>query len=528
MFRLMRSRGKAVAIHLWHVHGVYLDHPVAKTFCPRRARIWVLTAAILASSMGFMDRINISIAMPMLRADLGSTLAEAQWISNSYLLLMSSLILMCAAFGERFGLRRIMGAGVFLFTFGALSCALAAGTAWLIGARVLQGIGAALMVPSSLAIIAKAYPREERGKAIGIWAAASSLLLVVGPVMAGFVITAVGDAGWRILFALNLPLGAAALFILWLRVPADPVGEERHIDLPGGLLATGALFLIAFGLTGSDHATGAQTSGRILLFGGAGALVLAAFIWWESRAREPLVPLALFSNKSFSGANAVTFLNDVAISANLFFLPMAVITGWGETAASVSALFLPLPILLTLMSEPCGQLADRIGPAPLVMLGSVLVAVACAGLAMTAHWHDLWAAALPLMSLMALGQGLLVSPLSTAVMTSEDDRDAIVGSGVNNAISRSAWLLSVAAMGGVAAFVFDMNVVGTPADVLHLSFGAAPETALPSATEAIRVAASDTAYAAIGWITAALVALSAVIAGLTLEWKPRAPVVAPN
>ncbi len=524
MFHQVR-RGGAVGVHLWYHRGAYLDRPREKTFCPRRARAWVLVAAILASSMGFMDRINISLAMPMLRQDLGSTLADAQWIANSYLLLMSSLILMCAAAGERFGLRRVLAAGVLLFTVGALVCALAFNTPSLIAARAVQGIGAALMVPTSLAIVAKAYPKTGRGKAIGIWAAASSVLLVMGPLVGGSVITAIGASGWRLLFGLNLPLGGAALLILWLRVPPDSAGETRYIDLTGGLLATAALFLIAFGLTGANSGAGAQVDGRLLIFTGSGALMLLAFLFREFRAPEPLVPLSLFSNRGFSGANVVTFLNDFAVSANLFFLPMATIAGWGVTAASVSVLFLPLPIMLTLMSEPCGQLADRLGPAPLVGLGSLVVAAACAGLAMTAHDHELWSRTLPLMALMAFGQGLLVSPLSTAVMTSEDDRDAIVGSGVNNAISRSAWLLSVAAMGAIAAIVFRMSVAGSPAAEAGVSFGLAPSTSLPADIDVIRIAASDSAYAAIAWITAALVGLSALVAAATLEWKRRAPTV---
>ena len=522
MFHKVRS-GRAVGVHLWHFHGAYLDRPHEETFCPRRLRVWVLVAAILASAMGFMDRINISLAMPMLRKDLGSSLAAAQWISNSYLLLMSSLILMCAAAGERFGLRQVLLGGVLLFTLGALGCAAAPDTTSLIVARVLQGIGAALMVPTSLAIVAKSYPKSGRGKAIGIWAAASSALLVIGPIMGGSIVTAFGSPGWRLLFALNLPLGAVAFSILWWRVPPDMAGEARQVDLPGGVLATAALFLFAFGLTGTTSQPNNQADWRLPVFAGAGMLVLFCFLFWETRAREPLVPLSLFSNKSFSGANLVTFLNDFAISANLFFLPMAVISGWGETAASVSVLFLPLPIMLTVMSEPCGQLADRMGPGPLVALGSLIVAASCAGLAVTAHSHDLWSRTLPLMVLMALGQGLLVSPLCAAVMTSEDDRDAIVGSGVNNAISRSAWLLSVAAMGGMAAMVFGMNVAGSAAAVPEVSFGLPRPDALSALADAVRVGASDTAYAAIAWVTAALLAASSVVAAMTLEWSWRAP-----
>ena len=291
------------------------------------------------------------------------------------------------------------------------------------------------------------------------------------------------------------------------------------MDFTGGLLATLALFLIAFGITGTSTGSDVQTSSAALPFIGAGGVALVTFVAWEARTPQPLVPLTLFASKGFSGANAVTFLNDFAVSANLFFLPMAAIAGWGETAASVSVLFLPLPILLTVLSEPCGRLADRFGPAPLVVVGSLLVAAACAGLAMSAPSHELWAKTVPLMSLMALGQGVLVSPLSTAAMTSEDDEKAIVGSSINNAISRTAWLLSVAAMGGVAAIVFAMSVAGTPADTAGVSFGLPPAATLSPLADTARIAASDAAYAAIAAVTAALVGLSAAIAAATLKWK---------
>jgi MFS family permease len=518
MLHLVR-RGRAVGIHLWHFHGAYVDRPHQETFCPRRARAWVLLAAILASSMGFMDRINTSIAMPMLREDLAATLADAQWISNSYLLSMSSLILMSAAVGQRFGLRQVLVAGIGLFTAGAVAVALADGVGLLIGVRAVQGIGGALMVPTSLAIIAKAYPKGQRGKAIGIWAAASSILLVVGPLIGGFLVTATGPSGWRVLFALNLPLGGAALLVLLRHVPADDPSEQRGLDIVGGILVTCAMLAIAFALTTLDQTPPGEGRIFLLLCGGAGALLLVGFIVREARAPHPLVPLGLFANKGFSGANAVTFLNDFAISANLFFLPMTVISGWGETAAAASVLFLPLPILLTLMSEPSGQLTDRFGPAPLVALGSLLVACACAGLGATTGRHDLWSTFLPLMCLMAFGQGLLVSPLSTAVMTSEDDKDAIVGSGVNNAISRSAWLLSVAAMGAVASLVFAFHVAGSPAADASVSFGVEPPVALSPEANAIRIAASDHAFSAIAWITAVCAVASALIGAMTLQWK---------
>lgn len=494
------------------------------TFCPRQRRKFVLWAAILASSMGFIDSFVVSIAMPAIRSDLGASLADSQWIYNSYLLMLSSLILIGGAIGDRYGLRLVFGLGIVLFTLASVGCALAPEAFSLIGARTAQGIGAAVMVPGSLAIIAKTYPKAERGRAIGIWAAAASLTMVIGPVLGGFVITTLGEWSWRVLFAINIPLGTLAIGLLWLRVPADPPGEFKRLDLPGGALATVGLFLIAFGLTGQIDAGGNADIGAMALYGGIGVALLAAFIVWEWRFAEPMMPLSLFASRSFSGANALTFFLYFALSSILFFLPMAAISGWGESAAAISWLFVPIAVLLTVMSGPAGRLADRFGPAPLITLGSSLVAAAFAGLALTAHRQNVWFEALPLMTVMGFGMGFVVSPLSTAVMTSVGDEETGVASGINNAISRVAGLVAVAAMGGVAAFVFAAQISGTDAAGAGVSFGAMPEAGTVSeAAEAARIAASNSAFAAVAWVTAALAGLSAVIAWMTLEWRSGRP-----
>src|SRR5688572_10950216 len=195
------------------------------TFCPAERRRYVLVAAILASSMGFIDGSVISIATPAIRADLGASLADAQWISNAYLLLLSSLLLIGGAAGDRFGVRNVFMIGIAAFVAASMVCAIAPDPAFLIYARAVQGFGAAMMVPASLAIIAKAYPREERGKAIGIWAAASSLTTILGPVLGGLVLTWLGDWSWRLVFGINLPLGGIALALLFFFIPSDKPEE---------------------------------------------------------------------------------------------------------------------------------------------------------------------------------------------------------------------------------------------------------------------------------------------------------------
>jgi EmrB/QacA subfamily drug resistance transporter len=472
----------------------------------------VLVTAILASSMGFIDGSVIAIAVPAIRADLGASLADAQWISNSYLLLMSSVLLLGGAAGDRFGLRNVFALGIGLFVAASIVCAIAPDATFLIFARAVQGLGAAFMVPSSLAIIAKAYPKAERGRAIGIWAAASALTTVLGPVLGGLLLTWLGDWSWRLVFAINLPLGGIALALLLGWVPADQPEAGRRLDIVGGLLVTVALLLLAFGLTGDGG--GPPLLSRIVLYCGAGLVLLVIFLVWEARIKTPMLPLRLFRNVAFSGAQGLTFALYFSLSAVMFYLPMALIGGWGVTPV----VMMPLGIALTLLSSLAGTLADRYGPAPPIAAGSLLVALAFALLGLTAPLQNVWLVVLPLMALFGVGMGLVVSPLSTAVMTSVEDSDTGIASGTNNAVSRVAGLIAVAAMGGVVASVFQRSL-GSAAE-LPLFYGLAPAQELPADIEAARLAATNAALAAVAYVTAGLSLLSALIAWFTLEKRP--------
>jgi EmrB/QacA subfamily drug resistance transporter len=484
------------------------------TFCPKELRIYVLLAAILASAMGFIDGAVLSIAIPSLRADLGASFADAQWINNAYLLFLSSLLLLGGAAGDRFGLKRVFALGIVLFVVASIVCAIAPNPLLLIIARAVQGAGAAMMVPGSLAIIAAAYPREERGWAIGIWAAASSLTTILGPILGGLVLTAFGDWSWRLVFAINLPLGGIALALLYLRVPADPPTGDRKLDVLGGVLVSVALLSIAWGLTG-DGSQSVPSVTHMVLYCGMGFVIFAGFLWWETRAKEPMMPLGLFANRSFSGANALTLALYFSLSAALFYLPMTLIGGWGVSPAEVSIALAPLGIALTILSSWTGRLSDRFGPGPPIAGGSLLVAAGFAGMALLVHTQSLWFGIVPMMILMGIGMGFVVSPLSTAVMTSLKDSESGIASGVNNAVARVAGLLAVAIAGGVAAFVFERSL-GSAAE-LPIFFGLPPETPLAPDIEAARVAATNSAFAAIGWLTAGLSVVSAIIAWLTLE-----------
>lgn len=428
--------------------------------------------------------------MPTIRDSLGATLSQAQWISNAYMLPLSALILAGGALGDRFGLSRVFSIGIGIFIVASLISAAAPTPEALIAARALKGIGAAMMVPGSMALIYRAYPPDERGRALGIWAAASALTTALGPILGGVLITAAGPETWRWLFAVNLPLGLLAIWLLAGAVEEDRTAAEKGIDWLGAVLITAALGLMAWALTDAGP-------GQFSLFGLA-ALALVLFAVWEARSAHPMLQLGLFTNTTFSAANMATFCLYFGLSAVLFFLPMTVITAWDVTEAEASAAFVPVTAAIALLSTRMGKLADTHGPGTLIGTGAAVVALAYAGLALTAPLQAFWGAVIPFMCVMGSGMALIVAPLSAAVMGAVPDNQAGAASGVNNAVSRVAGLVAVALMGGVAANAY---AVGGGPD----SFGAPSEAAG-------HAAATTAAFARIAWITAAMSLASAAIA----------------
>jgi len=485
--------------------------PNGRTFCPPEGRRFVLISAILASSMGFIDGSVVTLAMPAIRADLGASLVDAQWINNGYMLFLSALVLLGGAAGDVYGVRNIFAGGIAVFIATSLLCALAPDGPTLIVLRAAQGIGAAFMVPGSLAIIAKSYPSGERGRAIGTWAAASSLTTAMGPFIGGLVLSFGADWMWRIIFAINVPIGLVALAMLFTRVPADRPSEVRKLDMPGAILATAGLGFLAWGMT----AFGLPQEQRLVppvAWLGAGTLLLAAFILWEARARAPMVKLDLFRSRAFSGANLYTLVLFLAFSAVLFFLPMTVVSAWLVPEWQASLLFLPLSLLIGGLSSYSGRIADRHGPRILLTAGAVLVCISFGGLAATMPLRMMWSVTLPFLILMGLGMAILVSPLSTAVMAAAPDADSGLASGINNAVARAGGLMAVAALGAVAGIVYNS---GTSGSGVTVEFGALPGEILEPAAEAIRVEASIRAFQAVAAISSALCLAAAILGWIT-------------
>lgn len=496
-------------------HGVGLHRPVCpegrsvadapcEAPCAESARPFVLAATILASAMAFIDGSIITIALPVLQAELGASFASLQWVVNAYALLLGGLILVGGAAGDRFGRRRIFMIGLVLFAVASIACAAAPSVRFLIGARSIQGIGAALLVPQSLAIIAAAFPRDVRGRAIGIWAGASAITTAMGPPLGGVLIDWIG---WRSVFWVNLPLSAGAL---WLAANHVPESKNEAADGPLDWLG-GALGIVGFGaLTGGLTLLAEPDSGKTAPFAllGIGIVSLIALLRTEKSAANPLVPLSLFASRDFTGANLMTLLLYGALSAVLFLLPFDLIERRGLSASQVGLTLLPFGLIIGIVSRFAGAWADRAGPRWPLALGAALVAVAAAGLAIGGE--TFWAGVLTPVLAMSVGMGIVVAPLTTAVMNSAPEARSGTASGVNNAASRLAGLFAIAVVGATASVVFFDSVDATALSSTAQRFGELPAASDPerATLEAAFVHAYRVAmtFAAVWGLLAALIA----------------------
>jgi EmrB/QacA subfamily drug resistance transporter len=468
------------------------------------SRKFILIAAILASSLGFIDGSIVSIALPSIRASLGGTLAQAQWISNGYLLPLSALILVGGAIGDRYGLARVFASGIALFILASIACSFAPSAEFLIFARALQGFGAAFMIPGSLALISRVYPPGERGKAIGIWAAASAVTSALGPIIGGLLLTFGSDDSWRLIFAINLPLGAIALFLLYRHIDNDPTELDRGIDLAGAVFAILSLGLLAGALTGVEQGNIFGYSPWLL--GVLSLLCSLIFILIELRSPHPMMPLALFTNTGFSAANVVSFLIYFSFSAILFYLPMAMIGGWGESEINTATAYAPLSIFIALLSGSAGKTADKYGPGYLLVAGSLVLAAGYAALALAFPTQNFWDRILPAMVCQGIGMGLVVAPVSTAIMGTVEANRTGIASGINNAVTRMAGLIAIAAMGIVVATAYT-SAGGTE------SFGTMGNTAQ-------HAVASNAAFVRVAYVASAFCVIAAIISWI---YVPRVP-----
>ncbi|UZK67098.1 MFS transporter [Sphingomonas sp. M1-B02] len=405
-----------------------------------------LTACILASSLAFIDGSVTNVALPAIGADLRATPAELQWTINAYLLPLSALLLLGGGAGDHFGRRKLLIAGIALFALASAACAVASDLGLLLAARALQGIGAAILLPNSLAVLSNAFTGPERGKAIGTWAAAGAIAGAVGPPLGGWLVDAVG---WRAIFFVNLPVAAVAIGIVW-RYVDEKVEGTLPLDWPGAATATLALGALTWGLTlwSSQGMLDLQTAAALA----AGLALIAAFVWIERR-RGPraMMPLSLFASRAFAGLTLLTFLLYGALGGVLLLLPYVLIEAGGYTALQAGLALLPLPIGIGLASRLMGSLTTRLGPHLPLSIGPLIVAAGFAALLLVETSADYWTSVFPGVTIIALGMSCVAAPLTTAVLASVDDRHSGTASGFNSAIARTGGLIATAVAGAVIA-----------------------------------------------------------------------------
>jgi len=405
---------------------------------------WILAATIIGSSITFIDGTVINVALPVLQEKLNATVAETQWVVESYALMLSALILVGGVLGDKYGRKLIFSIGIMIFALSSLWCGLVSGVTGLIVARAVQGIGAAMLVPGSLAIISAAFPKKERAKAIGTWSGFTAISAGFGPVLGGWLVE---NISWRWIFFINLPLAAIVLFITWRHVPESRDDEAKDgLDWPGALLATIGLGGVVLGLTEFS----ARGIGDPLVYGSIaiGVLAVALFIWVEAKSANPMMPLDLFRSKTFTGANLLTLFLYSALSGLLFFLPFNLIKVQGYSPTLAGSALVPFVLTMFLLSRWAGGLVDHFGSKLPLVIGPIITGIGFMLFALPgADSGSYWTTFFPAIMVMSIGMTTSVAPLTTTVMGAVEERHAGTASGINNAVSRTAALLAVAVFG---------------------------------------------------------------------------------
>ena len=414
---------------------------------PRHAPAWTLVMSVAASSLSFIDGSILNVALPAIRESTGANAAEVQWVVNGYTLPLAALILLGGALGDHHGRRLWLVIGTALFGIASLVCALSGSLEPLLAGRALQGIGAALLLPNSLALLNGAYEGEARGRAIGIWAAAGAISAAIAPLIGGWLVE---HFGWPSIFYINLPFVAVAILVALTKVAEVSDPGKARLDIGGASLATLGLGAATYGLTlWSEKFTLTAAAGIAMV---AGALLLVGFVLYERRLGDKaMVPLALFGNRCFTSLNLMTFLLYGAFGGAMLLIPFTLIEAGGYSPIEAGLSLLPLSILIGGASPMMGKLAERIGPHWPLTIGPVIVGAGLVLATRIASDQSYWTHAFPAILVMSIGMAIAVAPLTSTVLASVDRHQTGMASGLNSALSRLGGLIVVALLGAVMA-----------------------------------------------------------------------------
>jgi EmrB/QacA subfamily drug resistance transporter len=491
--------------------GIIRATPAFPAALSQQRKRLTLAATILGSSMAFIDGSVVNIALPAIQQALHADAASTQWIVNAYLLLLGATVLVGGSAADLYGRRRIFLIGIALFTAASIACGLSPDVRVLIVSRAVQGLGAALLTPASLAMLGATFDQHERSRAIGIWAGVGALTAAAGPVLGGYL---VDQVSWRAIFLLNVPLAVAAAGLAILFAYESRDDKARRLDWNGAVAVALGLAAITWGL-GAIPASGFYDK-TVLGALGAGVLLLVSFIAIEARSHErAMMPLSLYRSRNFSGTNALTLLLYFALGGSLYFLPFGLIRLGGYSATQAGAALLPFALIMGFGASFAGALSDRFGPRLSLTAGPVIAACGLVLLALADLKQSYWLGVFPAISVLAVGMTITVPPLTSTVMSSVGETHAGIASGVNNAVARVASLLAVAALGAVLFASFSYHLAGPPA--AHANDALNAVLAGQAGVTADAIAAFDRALRTVMLVTA----LCAALGGVAGWWSIR-------